>query len=200
MTTPTLRPAPIHVGDDVLEDLRTRLRGTRWPEPLPRGAVGGRASTSTRRASCAACGPTISTGVRRRRGSTVSTRGYARVDGVDLHVWQVASETGAGLPLLLLHGWPGSVVEFRHVIEPLTTGSPSFELVIPSLPGFGFGGKPASRGWGVTRCAEAFHTLMTEVLGHERYGVQGGDWGRSSAPDSLSCIPSPWSAFTRTTR
>ena len=102
---------------------------------------------------------------------------FALVDGVDLHVWQVSSGAASALPLLLLHGWPGSVIEFRHLIDPLTSGSPSFDLVIPSLPGFGFGGKPAEPGWGVTRSAEAFHTLMTEVLGHERYGIQGGDWG-----------------------
>lgn len=102
---------------------------------------------------------------------------FAQVDGLDLHVWRIGSVAGGGIPLLMLHGWPGSVVEFRHVIQPLTTGSRSFELVIPSLPGFGFGGKPPEPGWGVTRSAEAFHTLMTDVLGHERYGVQGGDWG-----------------------
>ena len=102
---------------------------------------------------------------------------FAEVDGVDLHVWSLTAAERPAMPLLLLHGWPGSVIEFRNVIEPLRTGAPAFDLVIPSLPGFGFGGKPAEPGWGVTRSAEAFHTLMTEVLGFERYGVQGGDWG-----------------------
>ena len=68
---------------------------------------------------------------------------FARVDGLDLHVWRVDDRGDRRCRCSSLHGWPGSVVEFRHVIEPLTAGSPGFDLVIPSLPGFGFGGAPA---------------------------------------------------------
>jgi microsomal epoxide hydrolase len=86
--------------------------------------------------------------------------------------------------LLLIHGWPGSIFEFYFSIGRLTDpaahgGDPAdaFDLVIPALPGFGFGGKPTEPGWGITRIAAAFDTLMTRELGYERYGVQGGDWG-----------------------
>jgi epoxide hydrolase len=78
--------------------------------------------------------------------------------------------------LLITHGWPGSVVEFHKVIEPLTARG--FDVVCPSLPGYGFSGKPTSTGWGVGRIAQAWETLMGR-LGYERYGAQGGDWGAS---------------------
>jgi microsomal epoxide hydrolase len=95
------------------------------------------------------------------------------IDGVDLHYWHVRGTAPDPLPLLLIHGWPGSIYEFRRLLGPL---SEQFDLVVPALPGFGFGGKPRERGWGVTRIAAAFDSLMS-VLGYERYGVQGGDWG-----------------------
>ena len=176
MTTPTWRPAPIHVGDHVLADLRARLRATRWPQPLPRAAWEAGIDLAIVRELCSVWADDFDWRAEERSLNGLDPH-LARVDGVDLHVFRAGSPAGGGLPLLLLHGWPGSVVEFRHVVEPLTTGTPAFELVIPSLPGFGFGGKPSEPGWGVTRSAEAFHTLMTEVLGHEHYGVQGGDWG-----------------------
>jgi pimeloyl-ACP methyl ester carboxylesterase len=87
------------------------------------------------------------------------------------------------LPLILVHGWPGSIFEFHHLIGPLTDPTAhsgvaidAFDVVIPALPGFGFSGKPWDAGWGPARTARAFHTLMTE-LGYARYGTQGGDWG-----------------------
>lgn len=95
------------------------------------------------------------------------------VDGVDLHFWRLTRPGRDRLPLLLLHGWPGSMVEFFELLGPL---SEDFDLVVPSLPGFGFGGKPRERGWGPARIAAAMDALMAR-LGYERYGVQGGDWG-----------------------
>ncbi|GAA1994056.1 epoxide hydrolase [Microbacterium pumilum] len=176
MTTSSWRPAPIHVGDDVLDDLRDRLHATRWPQPLPRGAWEAGVDLSVVREACRVWADEFDWRAQERWLNALDPH-FAHVDGLDLHVFRAASASEDGMPLLLLHGWPGSVVEFRHVIRTLTQGSPAFELVIPSLPGFGFGGKPAESGWGVTRSAEAFHALMTDVLGHERYGVQGGDWG-----------------------
>jgi epoxide hydrolase len=106
------------------------------------------------------------------------------VDGVDLHFWWVRGRGARPLPLLLLHGWPGSMFEFHGLIEPLVDpagcgGDPGdcFDVVIPSLPGYGFGGAPRDPGWGVTRTATAFCTLMADRLGYPRFGVQGGDWG-----------------------
>jgi microsomal epoxide hydrolase len=173
MATSLLIPAPIHVDEELLDDLRARLRATRWPAPLPRKRWETGVDLGIVQEYCRVWADEFDWRAQESWLNDLDPH-LAHVDGMDLHVWRVGD---GGLPLLLLHGWPGSVVEFRHVVEPLTTGSRGFELVIPSLPGFGFGGKPAEPGWGVTRSAEAFHTLMTEVLGHERYGVQGGDWG-----------------------
>ena len=87
------------------------------------------------------------------------------------------------IPLVLTHGWPGSIVEFQKVIGPLTdptahggTAGDAFHLVIPSLPGYGLSGKPTAAGWGVERIATAWHELMT-TLGYDSYVAQGGDWG-----------------------
>jgi len=96
------------------------------------------------------------------------------IDGLDIHFIHQRSPEDDAFPLLITHGWPGSIVEFHKVIEPLTAAG--FHVVCPSLPGYGFSGKPNATGWGVGRIAEAWETLM-ERLGYERYGAQGGDWG-----------------------
>ena len=101
------------------------------------------------------------------------------VDGQRIHFIHQRSGRPGALPLLLAHGWPGSVVEFLDVVSPLTdppVDSDSFDLVIPSLPGYGFSGPTSEPGWHPRRIAAAFVTLMGE-LGYTRYGVQGGDWG-----------------------
>lgn len=101
------------------------------------------------------------------------------VDGQRLHFLHVRSPHDDARPLVLLHGWPGSIVEFLDVIEPLTRPadpSDAFQLVVPSLPGYGFSGPTTRRGWSPRRIAEAVATVM-DRLGYERYGVQGGDWG-----------------------
>ncbi len=92
---------------------------------------------------------------------------------VPVHFYHVSSENPAALPLVLIHGWPGSIVEYLDLIEPL---SKRFHVVVPSLPGFGFSGRPP-RVLGPRAIAEVLHSLMTDVLGYPRYGAQGGDWG-----------------------
>ena len=105
------------------------------------------------------------------------------IDGLDIHFLHIRSRHAKARPLILTHGWPGSVVEFLNVIGPLTdpvryggAEEEAFHLVCPSLPGFGFSGKPATTGWGVAKIATAWDTLMTR-LGYDRYFAQGGDWG-----------------------
>ena len=105
------------------------------------------------------------------------------IDGVDIHFMHIKSSNANAKPLLLTHGWPGSVVEFLKVIEGLTepqsvggSADDAFHLVIPSLPGFGFSGKPTSTGWGVDKIATAWVRLMGR-LGYDSYFAQGGDWG-----------------------
>jgi pimeloyl-ACP methyl ester carboxylesterase len=121
------------------------------------------------------------------------------LDGLDIHFLHVRSPHAGAMPLLLTHGWPGSVVEFQQVIGPLTdptahggSAADAFHLVIPSLPGFGFSAKPATTGWGVDRIAAAWAQLMAR-LGYDRYAAQGGDWGSAvtsavGALDAAHCL------------
>lgn len=103
------------------------------------------------------------------------------IDGVAIHYWHIPSKQNPGEhPLLLIHGWPGSVIEFIDLIPALTNptdGLAGFDLIVPKIPGFGFSGKPAEPGWGTRRIASAFDALMVDVLGFGRYSVHGGDWG-----------------------
>lgn len=106
-----------------------------------------------------------------------------RIGGLDIHFLHVRSPHRDALPMIMTHGWPGSIIEFHKVIRPLTepekfggNASDAFDLVIPSLPGYGFSGKPAAPGWNIERIATAWGELMAR-LGHERYVAQGGDWG-----------------------
>ncbi|HET6302804.1 epoxide hydrolase family protein [Microbacterium sp.] len=173
------RPAPIHVPDADLEDLRERLHRTRWPDPLPAEPWEAGVDLAALRELCRVWADEYDW--RRHEGwLNALDPVLIPVDGVELHVFRAWSGREGAIPLLLTHGWPGSVAEFRYVIEPLVDpvpGRPAFDLVMPSLPGFGFGGKPAEPGWGPTRISNALHALMTEELGYERYGVAGGDWG-----------------------
>jgi hypothetical protein len=105
------------------------------------------------------------------------------IDGLDIHFIHVRSKHENALPLIVTHGWPGSVVEQLKIIEPLTdptahggNESDAFHLVIPSMPGYGFSGKPTTPGWGPVRIAQAWIKLM-QRLGYTRYVAQGGDWG-----------------------
>lgn len=97
----------------------------------------------------------------------------ATIDGLDIHFLHIRSTNPAARPLILTHGWPGSVLEFLDVIEPL---SADYHLVIPSLPGYGFSGKPAEAKWSVEHIGAAWNALM-QALGYDRYFAQGGDWG-----------------------
>jgi pimeloyl-ACP methyl ester carboxylesterase len=119
------------------------------------------------------------------------------IDGLLIQFLHVRSEQPHALPLLLTHGWPGSIIEFHKAIEPLVTGAPgqvAFDVVIPCLPGFGFSQKPEKSGWNVERIAQAWITLMAR-LGYKRYVAQGGDWGATVsiamarlAPPQLAAI------------
>lgn len=107
------------------------------------------------------------------------------IDGLGFHFLHVRSPRADATPLLLLHGWPGSVVEFLEVIEPLTApdvpDAPAFHVVVPSLPGYGFTERPRETGWGSERTADALAVLMTR-LGYQQFGIQGGDLGAIIAP------------------
>ena len=179
----TPRPFSIDVPQAVLDDLKRRLEATRWPEPIPGVSWEYGAEVAYVRELC----DYWRTDYDWRKHEAELNRYpqfLCEVDGVDIQFWHVKGKGPSPFPLLLIHGWPGSLVEFERMIGPLTDpaaygGDPAdaFHVVVPSLPGFGWGGKPKERGWGISRIAAAFDTLMSRELGYGRYGVQGGDWG-----------------------
>jgi pimeloyl-ACP methyl ester carboxylesterase len=175
-----VRPFRIDVPDAVLDDLRARLTRTRWPEAecVDDWSQGMPLAYTRELAEYWAEGYDW-------RSSEAALNRFdqfiTRIDGLDIHFIHQRSPHADAFPLLITHGWPGSIVEFHKVIEPLVrppTGRPeeAFHVVCPALPGYGFSGKPATTGWGVERIAHAWETLMGR-LGYDRYGAQGGDWG-----------------------
>ena len=181
MTT-AISPFRIAVSDDVLEDLRTRLRRTRWPEAELVDDWSQGAPLQWIQAVCRYWAETYDWRQREAQLNRFS-QFTTEIDGLDIHFVHVRSKHPEARPLIITHGWPGSVVEFHKVIEPLTdptahggSAADAFHVVCPSLPGFGFSAKPAATGWGVDRIAKAWAVLM-ERLGYARYFAQGGDWG-----------------------
>jgi pimeloyl-ACP methyl ester carboxylesterase len=175
------QPFAISVPDAVLDDLRDRLARTRaglTPYPARAGST---APMSTVTELC----EYWRTGFdwRAREAELNQYPGFlCEVDGVDLHFWHVRGKGPNPMPLLLVHGWPGSIFEFHHLIGPLTDPAAygtrlTADVVVPALPGYGFGGQTKERGWGPSRTAAAFDHLMTKELGYARYATQGGDWG-----------------------
>ena len=177
------RPYTIDVPDDVLTDLRERLARTRWPEALPGEPWERGASVAYVRELCEYWRDGYDW--RKQEASLNAWPQFvSTIDGVDVHYWHVRGKGPSPMPLMLVHGWPGSIFEFHHLIGPLTDpaahgsdAADAFDVVIPALPGYGFSGKPQEPGWGPTRIGDAFHALMTKELGYARYGTQGGDWG-----------------------
>ena len=167
-----ISPFHIAVSDAQLEDLRRRLRGTRWPEreTAPNQGV----PLDYMRELCAYWADGYDWRTTEARLNTLP-QFRTDIDGLGIHFIHVRSTRTDALPLLMTHGWPGSVVELLKVIGPL---SDDFHVVCPSLPGYGFSERPAESGWGVERIAGAWATLMAR-LGYERYGAQGSDWGTS---------------------
>ncbi|GCL66251.1 epoxide hydrolase family protein [Pseudaquabacterium pictum] len=182
MADDSLRPFTIDVPQAVLDDLRQRLARTRWPEAAPVDGWQQGVPLAWLQAICRHW----ATGYDWPQRQALLNRHpqfLTTLDGLDIHFLHVRSPHAGAMPLLLTHGWPGSVVEFQQVIGPLTDptahggrAEDAFHLVIPSLPGFGFSAKPATTGWGVDRIAAAWAQLMAR-LGHHRYAAQGGDWG-----------------------
>ena len=177
------RPFAIAVPDAVLKDLRERLARTRWPDAIPDTGWDYGADLGYVQELCDYWRRDYDW---RRYEAAINAQPQflCEVDGVDIHFWHVRGEGPDAQPLLLTHGWPGSMFEFLDLIGPLTNpaahggdAADAFDVVIPSIPGFGWSGKPRERGWGPGRIAAAFDRLMTEELGYPRYGAQGGDWG-----------------------
>jgi pimeloyl-ACP methyl ester carboxylesterase len=174
--TDALRPFRIDVPDAELDDLRARLRRTRWPEPETVEDWSQGVPLAYLRELCAYWADGYDW-----RAVEARLNGWPQfvteIHGLGIHFLHVRSPRPDALPLVLSHGWPGSVIEFLKVIEPLAE---DFHVVCPSLPGYGFSDKPPAPGWGVERIARAWAALMAR-LGYSRYGAQGSDWGTSIA-------------------
>jgi epoxide hydrolase len=177
-------PFRIEIPQDRLDDLRERLARTRWPEAETVTDRSQGVPLSYLRELCGYWADGYDWRATERQLNRLP-QFRAELDGLGIHFLHVRSPHPDALPLVLTHGWPGSIVEFLKVIGPLTDptshggkAADAFHLVCPSLPGYGFSDKPAKPGWGVERIAGAWVGLMAR-LGYERYGAQGGDWGTS---------------------
>ena len=184
MTSDEVTPFRIEVPQGTLADLRARLAGTRWPEAETVDDWSQGVPLSYLRELCHHWAEDYDWRATERRLNLLP-QFRTEVDGLGIHLLHVRSPHPDAFPVVLTHGWPGSVVEFLKVIGPLTDptahggdAADAFHLVIPSLPGFGFSDRPARPGWGVERIAGAWARLMAR-LGYRRYGAQGGDWGTS---------------------
>jgi epoxide hydrolase len=174
----------IEVPESELRDLRERLRRTRWPERETVGDWAQGVPLAYMQELCAYWAEAYDWRATEARLNALPQY-RTEIDGLRIHFIHVRSPHADALPVVLTHGWPGSVVEFLKVIGPLTdptshggeAGS-AFHAVCPSLPGYGFSDKPAEPGWGVERIAGAWTELMAR-LGYERYGAAGLDWGTS---------------------
>jgi pimeloyl-ACP methyl ester carboxylesterase len=179
---PAVRPFRVDVTEEAIVDLRRRIAAWRPPErePVDDQSQGVKLTTVQDLAHYWA-----SEYDWRRCEAKLNTleQFITSIDGLEVHFIHVRSRQQNALPLIVSHGWPGSIIEQLKIIEPLTnptghggSASDAFDVVIPSLPGYGFSGKPAATGWGPDRIARAWAALM-ERLGYTRYVAQGGDWG-----------------------
>jgi len=180
--TTELRPFTIHVPEADLEDLRARIAATRWPEREPVADQSQGVQLATMQALAQYWGTEYD--FRRLEARLNALPQFmTEIDGLDIHFIHVKSHHENALPLIITHGWPGSVIEMLNVVGPLTdptthggSAEDAFDLVIPSMPGYGFSGKPTTTGWGPEHIAQAWAKLMKR-LGYTHYVAQGGDWG-----------------------
>ncbi len=181
-TNNAIRPFHVNVPDAELTELRRRINATRWPE---REAVPDQ-SQGVQLATIQALARYWGTEYDWRKVETrlnALPQFMTEIDGLDIHFIHVRSKHEDALPLIVTHGWPGSVIEQLKIVDPLTnptahgaSASDAFHLVIPSMPGYGFSGKPTTTGWGPERIARTWTVLMKR-LGYTHYVAQGGDWG-----------------------
>jgi len=178
-----IQPFKAHIPDSVLTDLSRRLAETKWPDQLPGTTWEYGADISKVRELANYWQKDYDWRAQEARINRFD-QFTTEIDGQTIHFIHERSPRVNAIPLMLIHGWPGSIVEFFTLIEPLThpreSGTPAFDVVVPSLPGFGFSGPTTSRGWDAVRMAKALIVLM-DRLGYARYGIQGGDWGSEIA-------------------
>jgi pimeloyl-ACP methyl ester carboxylesterase len=179
-----VRPFHVNFPEAELTELRRRINATRWPEKETVADATQGVQLATTRALARYWATDYDWRKCEAKLNAVPNF-ITEIDGLDIHFIHVRSRHENALPMIVTHGWPGSIIEQMKIIEPLTNptahgGSPSdaFHLVIPSLPGYGFSGKPTAPGWNPVSIARAWATLMRR-LGYTRYVAQGGDWGNA---------------------
>ena len=177
-----IRPFRIDVPEEVLIDLRRRLAATRWPDRETVGDDSQGVPLATMQ-DLARYWATDYDWRKVEARLNALPQFMTEIDGLDIHFIHVRSKHENALPLIVTHGWPGSVIEQLKIIDPLTnptahgaSAADAFHLVIPSMPGYGFSAKPTTTGWGPDRIARAWVVLMKR-LGYTRFVAQGGDWG-----------------------
>jgi pimeloyl-ACP methyl ester carboxylesterase len=183
-TADSIRPFRVHFPDEALADLHRRVAATRWPdrETVADDTQGVRLATLQK---LTRYWQTSHDWRKVEARLNALPQFVTEIDGLDIHFIHVRSKHGDALPMIVTHGWPGSIIEQMKIVDPLTnptahggSASDAFHLVIPSLPGYGFSGKPTAPGWTPARIAQAWATLM-QRLGYTRYVAQGGDWGNA---------------------
>jgi pimeloyl-ACP methyl ester carboxylesterase len=180
----TIRPFHVNVPEEQLVDLRRRVKATLWPdrETVTDASQGVQLATMQKLAQYWA----NEHDWRKCEAKINAVPNFiTEIDGLDIHFIHVRSKHENALPMIVTHGWPGSIIEQMKIIDPLTdpiahggTAADAFHLVIPSLPGYGFSGKPTAPGWNPVSIAKAWATLM-QRLGYTKYVAQGGDWGNA---------------------
>jgi pimeloyl-ACP methyl ester carboxylesterase len=196
-----VRPTPfrVEISEEAIEDLRRRLRATRWPEAETVADWSQGAPLAYVQELARWWADEYDMGLADRVNAFEQAK--VELDGLGIHFIHARSPEPEALPLVLTHGWPGSITEFLDVLGPLSDprahgGDPAdaFHVVAPSLPGYGWSDKPTEAGWGIDRIGSAWHRLMTS-LGYDGYVAQGGDWGAGvttalaqQAPDGLRAI------------
>jgi epoxide hydrolase len=185
---PEIRPFRIDIPQADLDDLRDRLARTRWPDELP-GVGWTRGVPLAYLKELAAYWRDGYDWRKHEARLNEFPQFTTTIDGANVHFLHVRSPEPDALPLVLTHGWPGSIVEFLNIIGPLADprghggdAADAFHLVIPSIPGYGFSGPTREAGWTTGRVARAWAELMAR-LGYARYGAQGGDWGAFVSPE-----------------
>jgi pimeloyl-ACP methyl ester carboxylesterase len=192
---PQITPFSINIDPETLSDLQQRIRNTRWPDSAPGAAWEQGTDLDYLRGLLAYWADEFDWRAQ-ERGLNATTQFQAELDGIRIHFAHVRAKHGDGIPLILTHGWPSTFVELLPLVPFLTDPDahgikgPAFDVVIPSLPGYGFSERPARVGVNYQHVAGLWHRLM-RGLGYERYGAQGGDFGAAIATFMAMKEPTP---------
>jgi pimeloyl-ACP methyl ester carboxylesterase len=180
----SIRPFHVNAPEAELAELRRRIKATKWPDRETVTDASQGVQLATTQALASYWGTEYDWRKCEARLNALP-QFITEIDGLDIHFIHVKSKEENAMPMIVTHGWPGSIIEQMKIIEPLTnptahggTSTDAFHLVIPSLPGYGFSGKPTKPGWNPVTIAKAWATLM-QRLGYTNYVAQGGDWGNS---------------------